>query len=264
MENCLVTKLKGTVENSDLIHFGGFRVVVNNENYPNKDYYRNAMSIPSDAKVYLISGNVDAIVNSDNTHIPITAEGTLLNSSGYPYAFHLFGTGEVEVTSKYNMDVLEIGTLISTKTNIFKEIKYMKPLNGVRVRGYDKNWSIDDIDIVCSDAGSLEIEYSNISGDVAQIVSKFPNTNKVTLFNSKVTGDFKLLGRNINLIEFSIPVSMTGTIEEFVAEARNAGRTEATNVSLGNVSNNITFEGNSLSGNYHISWTSDTIAVAPL
>lgn len=240
MENCLVTRLRGTVD-ADLPTLGEitFKLAAGKTNV-NSNFGPGAV-------ISLVSGEATATMFGQATTFPITC----------PTDYH--GVGHVKITtttacvfsvkSKYVFECLP-ECIIMAAEPINTELFQYSP---IQYFGVPSNTDADN----------------TITGDIAYIfkLQKAGTGTKIELARcNHLRGNIAALGRVMNSYVNEITIfktALSGSIEEFVAAARQSGLTSsARDVSFPYMSggSNVTFQGVKQTGASNtLSWTATTI-----
>lgn len=238
VNNCLVTKLKGTVQNDNLPKFGVIRIPLM-ANLTSQNW----------KSVGTVVGTTEAPVFS-----LVSGDITVTDSSGtvaLPFNFPLGSAYNIKVSTGNVAPVIEISN------------KYAISYLGNILNKASEEFSVSELVYLPLQA----LECSNVMvADVDDIV-KIQTLVELVLSGENCRGDFANLGNLINLTTlncYNARSNISGTIEEFVQRARLAGRT------TGSVSFNpqkyastITYQGSALDYQYTwtIAWTADSISV---
>ena len=248
--NCLVTKLKAVVNNSNLKKLGVFDIYGTG----NADI---GFKGSSPITVKCISGSM----YSDSARTQAITEKEIPVSDNAAYVYITNGT-HIEVSNKYAITFV-YATIATDKisTEDFKYSTGITRLTVPQIKG-----ELSDLSGLTS-CTTLELVGSSIQyvdahdlkGDIADIAGLTALT-KINLMRAReVYGSFESLGKCTALTDIKIADTfIAGTVEAFVARQRGAGRTTASNISI-NLAN-TTFNGTSVTHNsVTLSWTATTI-----
>lgn len=246
--NCLVTKLKATVDNSNLKKLG----VLDIYGTGNADIGFKGSS-PITVKcvsgtMYSDSGRTQSITEKE---IPVSANTT--------YLYIVDGT-HIEVSSKYNITfVYATPATDKMSTEDFKYSTGITRLTVPQIKG-----KLSDLSGLTScttlELVGTSVPYNNELEGVASDIAGLTGLTKISLLRAiKITGSFESLGKCTALTDIKIAeTKIGGTVEAFVARQRGAGRTTASNIAISLA--NTTFNGNSVTHNpTTLSWTATTI-----
>lgn len=257
--NCLVTKLKESVQNDNLNKLGEITFIASNRS----QYFGiNAEQVDTVALSYTGgsgeayaptgSGNMYLTYNSDLDHITIKAQPK------YPITriSSVLPAGGLKELAYCRITTIEI-TLGRYNDYIINNIS----LNFDDLDKWPDKTILKNIIYVQIDGAYAKRNYTK--GSLATI-SKFTNIEKLMLDCTAITGNISQLGTLTSLTDLQINYSeyITGTIEEFVTAQRSKGRTtESTGISVNIENSNITFEGSAVQGTKTLTWTADSISL---
>lgn len=265
MGNCLVTKLKGTVDNDNIPRLGE-SVLTGVANGINLRVH-GTVSFRATSNILSLTegGPYTSYVEINDTNetlrsVYINGTAEKLFIKGYDIAtLYSFGASEADLSfMMFNTH----GRLeaINQDAGI---VTVPRMAGYIIIRG--TNVQLEDVEYpyltFLSINGSTGSRYS-----AEQFVKNMPNLESLYLAASPYSvwyGDFNLLGKLVHLIELRGGSSFEGSIEGFVVNARNAGRTTGY-VDLMWIPNNITFNGSptSIDGTItRLSWTDSTITL---
>ena len=222
MDNCLVTKLKGSVNNPNLTKLGCFRLSITKEEGVS-DTDRTALSIQFNntggttlLKVVKGDGHI-AFSGSDLINNPSTE--LVVNGSEYKDVFFENENFEVEVENKGKLKLLSSRSgykksIIGTDISAFKY--YETPIE-VSIVG--NNW-YGDIEGLKS-SQKIYVNATKISGDISCFTGKSVNTSRTSLLT---LSNSPLLTGNINALASTVAsgvevknTDIFGTVESFAA-----------------------------------------------
>jgi hypothetical protein len=241
MENCLKTKLKGSVDNNELVTLGAIRLPL--QGNVGKSYVGLGTE---NHKVSLISGSFyDLKYASSSEPISLPA---MLGGTSNEFTFICGSEGPtIEIGDKYSIQNLMIFGFSAEpiKTEDFKFLQnpvYMLPNCTVNTI-FTGQWS-DILELGSTDSvSSITLENTpNVNGVLKDFAAWMPNCAVMSLKNSAVTG----------------------SIENYIQELRNTNRTRTNSITVANtLGSHVTFNGNSIGGtditNQSITWTENTI-----
>ena len=297
--NCLVTKLKGVVDNDNLPEYGTLAF----------DVPANSIS---DFVTFNIGGFPGQVLSFDGGVTMETWGGNLITS---PYNISVdvpanFGLkmrsgntkGTVRIKSKYAMigGTLSNGLLafplkygennIKSISYWFKGMNFIFGLDSQHVN--DITGNVEELVENCPTIQNIKVEscpnldvnidridFSEIvsftyyrSGIVSGNLSAFKNTNILSIgigVSSEpghVTGDIvDAFGSNTSINNLTIydEPNVTGSIEDFVAAQRSAGRTTGT-INIGFTGSGVTYNGSNNILYSSLTWDANSITVTPL
>lgn len=214
MGNCLVTKLKGVVDNPDLEKIGTLRFELTvSESSKHTNYFHSDKK--NTCKFSIISGpeggtvmRVDP-VNGDVNY------GTefFLDASYDVYYFSVPGVYVIEITNKYNITALKAYGHIKIDTY---DIKYC-PLREINLIGSNATGSFSDL-VSISDLIDLRIESTPIAGDISDINKNQNFKSLIAFHNEYITGDLSSISGHQSLSTFATNGSnnITGKLSDIV------------------------------------------------
>lgn len=238
MENCLITKLKGTIPFNKEVDYLD-KLLVEATGLSKIEFYLVANSPIVSAKV--VSGNVQ-IGGRDGVYsngIPNVVVNTMDNGkySGNIFSNSKGGFFTIDFNSILTMqsaDNLKQGVVFRSK-----DLYRMKNLQ--EILALTVNGSLDDLKKLKT------IQLSNtskISGDI----SVFENSKSIINLNAElikgIYGDIGILGTCPNITNIALNyTSVGGSIEGFIANQKKINRTNAT-IKIINGGNSVTYQGN--------------------
>ena len=201
MGNCLVTKLKATVEDSNLKKLGVFKIRVT--------------ELPQSI-AYLVGGSSGGLVQpskiiTDGYYFTggggTAQDTTLLPGQGYGSVGMPAGTYEIEVRDKYSLQRLDLSSNSSRFTLDSNELQCLGScvlfsFNYGNITG-DANF----IDGLNSEVYRISCIASSVVTNTSSL-SKFTNLRILALSSDKVTGNFADIVNNCKLME---EMQLTGT-----------------------------------------------------
>ena len=174
MGNCLITKLKGSCQNNDLLKIGELKVLVDTEG---KDYIVSVAA--TDCKLVVSEG---ITVKSTNEEV---LSGTEFNAGSYI----LNGKGTLSISNKYTIDNFSFAVpqnkVFDFSKSDFDSLKYSKSLKKILVVSDSFLFSLDSLT-------DKNIEYVNISsknlvGELSGLISK-EGIDHIAITSDYVTG----------------------------------------------------------------------------
>lgn len=237
--NCLVTKLKGVVNNNNLIKLGDFI-------FPKvrDDFDGDGANIAFQANQNMLIEDLDGnFYNRDYNKIYNTA------------CFETIPPGHrIRINSKYNVTMANIsfeGEPFNGETGRvkLKDLQYCTYLETISIPGMD----ITIYENVNPMPSVTSISFINAVGEtsLSDIVRIFPNLNSLRFSANRgnITGSFVDISPLISLTEIQLGEckDVDGSIEDFVIAQKLLGRTSANIKCLYFKSTKITFNGESVS-----------------
>lgn len=251
MNNCLVTKLKGTVDNDQLFKLGELRVKIGKDDY---------LGFAAD------DSQTISVVDGD---LLFDGQTTCQLTNGFQDLVNITGEGTVSIPNKYNLTFFEANFKEKVDLN---ELRYCTKLNVINLKGSDLAYSLDDFNI---ESSVLTVIKFNNSRYVRGSINKLLKYNLRTLwFHSDAKyfteTDFSILGKFRSCVDYGstmVNSRLAGSIEDFVAQKRLARTAAGLEVAgscifywLGD-GGNVTFQGTPITNvnDNTISWTANTI-----
>ena len=205
MENCLVTKLKSVVNNSDLKKLGvlRFEVDVTSINRENANIIH--CNINDHCKFKIVSGpeggQIIKIGSSEALDIPKGTEFFLDNSLDM-YYFSKIGKYVIEITNKYNINMFGIRYNVSI---LLDDIKYSNTLQQVQLIGENVIGNFNDLLTSGITYMNFDNEIDNqyvsaetIVGDIAKIANT-PMKTFISTWCNGITGNLSSLSSHSTL-----------------------------------------------------------------
>lgn len=242
MKNCLVTKLKGSVNNDSLEKLGKIRVLFSNT--------VNGERVP----IIVVGSYIDANVATN-----LGAAGTPIDTSaGQQVTVTTAGNYEIDVLDKYSVTTFRILEILNN-TNIIREqinlsnFKYCTSLTRIEgKRTGTIDYFVGEISDLPTSVTTIDFTGSSrISGQVKDInrltaltslrignvqgitgdISELNVNNTIELLNIQscmnITGDTATLGAKLPALT-DVSTRLSGTMEDFAAAQVEAGRTSGT------------------------------------
>jgi hypothetical protein len=270
MENCLVRKLKGVVNNDNLEKLGIIRISIGTYE-SNSKYYISFNLGDTEHGISLLGDNnivgtypSEILAKVDNHHVNyLGTENTSINPL---IQVEESGVAVLEIDNKYALKYFLLNDRC-TSCAIKGGMKAFKSsMEYIDVGHYSEPvYTKDLVDLVSLKYFNLNNNFYSFNGNLLDL-SVLTNVEVLwaNSINNKVTGNITDIGNLINLkqIKFSGNTGVTGSIEEFVAAQRLAGRTiESTGIDFSRGMANVTFNGNSTLTNHActLTWTADSI-----
>ena len=301
---CLVTKLKGTVDDSSLTKLGELRLSFDklDSGFTQSTQRVSFTSLVGDVTLSLTG---DAYF-TDSTGAENNGKQFVVDNETPLYLYISNGAGELSVTSKYNLNRarIELSGRNTKVLNGLNDLRFSKDLNVLSFSNCISDFELNDIaglteltfisfdnsEKTTGDLSALQkltkleqlslINDDKITGDVSSL-KDFVNVKSVQLTNcGNVSGDIASFGNCTHLTflsvsgtkvsgdvssvrspleTFTISTGLTGTIESFVRNQREIGRTTGTCVCGSGGWGNITLNGNKMTDKT-VSWTETQIS----
>lgn len=221
MKNCLVTKLKGVVNNSDLKKLGVLRFEVDVTSIERNNVIH--CNINNYCKFKIVSGpeggQIIKVGISEALDVPKGTEFFLDNSLDM-YYFSKIGKYVIEITNKYYITNFEIKHNVSILLN---DMKYFSTLNRVFLKGEKVIGNFNDLltsdmnymNFNNSTADNQYVSAETIVGDIAKIANT-PMVTFISEYCNGITGDLSSLSSHSTLSTFVINnvYKITGKISD--------------------------------------------------
>lgn len=252
MGNCLVTKLKGVVDNDNLIHLNEFRVnarVANNGNPAFRSSETQSLTILKGDATF--TGGVKSI------------------NIGQFWPSERFVTDGAQnivlsVADKHKLTHVNYNPLDIESIEI---LKYCTALTGVEINIQCAISVSELVSNLPEQITILNIAGSNqLEGNIKELADAYASTlTEIRTWGTTIVGDFGEFGRFVNITTYySTPNGIRGDVIDFVTNKRAAGVTSGSVTAewLGG-DGRVKFNGNTIQTiqNNTISWTADTITV---
>lgn len=269
MRNCLVTKLKGTVDNPNLLKLGqcvieGYKALNSSDNI---DLFVFTLPIGQSVTVTPKSGTIYFVedINRDNPGTPITGPTTLTITTEH-YSIYTPDFGAFLIDDFYNKatSIIQAGVPVHVwnyMTSIVEGNILFLPSN------YYSN-KLSDIDKATLPriTGTIDFGYIDYDCSIMDYIAACTNATKIycVYYMRPCTTEEFGAALNTNVISFIGPRGNSqfgGTIEGLVAAQRAKGRTSGRiDWFNGNAVNSVTFDGEPIGGAWDtLTWTANTI-----
>lgn len=263
--NCLVTKLKASVNNDDLQRFGMLKMFVNAEGSTIPVYAVKEGDIP----IEIVCTGTTSITSGEGTIEPVVT-----------------GVGNIYISDKYKL--IRCGLASTTKKVVdFDDLMYAKKIQYISFyRTLEEEVNIKnltDISQLAAFEGLKELIISEqnyspsvkLSGTIEQLANtpSGKTLTKINITDSNITGTMAQLGKLESLTTIarltnngalSSP-NFTGTVESFVNTRRNLATPQTTGTvtwdNPSELNGSVTFNGAAITGGVGVvlSWTATTI-----
>lgn len=219
MGNCLVTKLKGTVQNSDLLRVGELRICVHKIDNPSSETQRINLNFTEDVKLEIIGDGYF----TDKTLVSNLGKSLTAKANTESLVYVSNGDFEIAILNKYTL------TKINTRTNkkaAIKDIadfKYSSSLNHLAINSVENIGYFSDIKSLTT-LGYLAISNANINGNLSDLKS-LTNLNYLIIGNTsnKITGNVSSLKAMTKLDTLAIKNSyVIGNLATLPSTCRSA------------------------------------------
>ena len=263
MENCLVTKLKGSVDNDELEVFGKARFYVNSDSQFGFNLEITPILHVTEGNINLVKDNITTSIGTWAWHPEIQVWKTTGDGKGY------IDVPKYDITRFYMQKNCYCPKLAEVAKYTNLQMLYLTPFSS------DDNLPEYRYRINLADlfANTPNLQYcasynGGLYGDMSS-VSNLRLINAIFISNTDFTGKFSEVGKSPVLKFMSTVNGSSGaawTIEEFVANQRNAGVTEGSVTAYAiadwsklSFDNQIVLKETWDESNHIISWTASTI-----
>ena len=221
MENCLVTKLKSVVNNSNLKKLGVLRFEVDVTSVNRNNMFH--CNTPNHCKFTIVSGPVGGQIvitkNSIELDIPLGTEFFLDNSLD-TYCFSKSGKYVIEITNKYDITRLEIYHPISILLNDFEYSGLLSKVHftGASIIGNFENLITPNMKNLIVNNGTALNPGESVVGDIAKIAN-----TAITVANLQycggITGDLSSLSshQTLSTLALNALIKITGKISDITS-----------------------------------------------
>lgn len=189
MGNCLVTKLKGIVLNSNLLRVGELRICVHKIDNPNGETQRINLNFTEDVKLEIIGDgyftNAKLVSNLGKS---LTAKA---NTESLVYVSN--GNFEIAILNKYALTKINTRTNKNTAIKDIADLKYSSSLNHLSINSVENVGSLSDLKSLTS-LYYLAVSNANIKGSLSDLES-LTNLGYIIIgdTSNKLTGDVSSL-----------------------------------------------------------------------
>lgn len=259
MNNCLVEKYKGVVNNDNLAKLGVLKLFANTVLNTGSQVVLLNISGEHIIKIcntneYVVSAWSGCTKIDDHT-VKCTGNGAIIMSAECEAILEVQGKYDIEDFSVDNVTDIQGG--VDSFYTTLETLSLTKNLMSLTTSSFKKFSNITELRLgntFVSLVGELN-DFVGLSS-LAVIVANSGN--------NKITGNIHEIGHltSLNTVNLTGNTSIVGSIESFVAAQRANGRTtESTGINLGWGLTNVTFNGESSarSHNSTLTWTADTI-----
>lgn len=224
MVQCLVTKLKGTVNNDSLPKIGELRIKFRKVSRPSVDsQYLNLSTVGTQSITIVGDGYFTDSTLSQN-------KGTTLSITGNNNIVYVSNTNcEVSIPNKYNITDLNLGNNSKKIFNKELDLDQLKcsPLNSINVPYVNLIGGLDDLKNITS-LMSIIMQGSNVTGNISSL-KNLTLLKTLNLSNTNVIGDLDNLKGITSLSSIILSnTNIAGDISSL------SGLTLLNNLNLGN------------------------------
>lgn len=259
---CLVTKLKGTVNNNNLPRFGGFRLNVEWSDDTCGDYQNRFICYGVDYYIYPISGSISykKATNLSDPWTLIPSDGLFVSINDM--AVFVRGSGVIEIVSKYTLGGIFLSYAIGS-SEIYSELPYMSNCSNLTAYGQRNTVDFSSIEVGSTVLEWLGVENANLRGTINKIHELYPNLKQLTVsYNGALTGalaDFADFNE-ITMLDFvGINITDSDKSIETLVRAFRTKQPSKNALEFLNPPSILTFNGQAITAGTSLSWTSTTI-----
>lgn len=219
MGNCLVTKLKGTVQNSNLLRVGELRICVHKIDNPNGETQRINLNFTEDVKLEIIGdGYFTNATLVSNLGKSLTAKA---NTESLVYVSN--GDFEIAILNKYALTKINTRTNKKTAIKDIADLKYSSSLEHLAINSVENVSYFSDLKSLKT-LTYLSISNANINGNLSDLE---PLTKLLYLIigntSNKITGNVSSLKAITKLNTLVIVNSyVTGDLATLPSTCRSA------------------------------------------
>lgn len=253
--DCLVTKLKGVIDNDSLAKLGSIKI--------NATYKENATD--NDLALLLRATEPIKVIAKGNGCVATSIAGlanedkelTIPVGASYATVYFKNATYPIEITGKYNIVFIDQMSSSNIFTIDLEEVKYASSLSAFTsckavgdINVFENNQVIKDLDISDSEA------IGNISA-----LASCQNLETLRAARTAIDGDISSLSKLTSLIALEIGNSnIEGSIESFVEGQYDNGRITANYITMPHILTQLKFGGTTYNMPYpsYVSWESRT------
>ena len=208
MENCLITQLKGVVQNDNLTKLGTIKLHVTPKTITNELQQR--------LTVRAINGTIDVILPGpyyfgDTVADISTNTDTQYSSSGSaPTKYFKNAEYSIVIDPKYNLRWLKIANVANSIISVdIADLKYCTSLEELQLDGSDSRGDIAALSSI-TNLNELSIGDTQITGDISSLSGL---NLEVLLINTQgISGNISALANMTNLTTLSLGQYITGDI----------------------------------------------------
>ena len=215
MEECLITKLNGSVQNDSLLRIGEFCIKVSKVESPTADSQRFVVNNSKDAQLRIIGDGYftnETLSENKGKALDITA-----NTETTVY----FSNGDYEVVVSEKYSLKQVGTYTTASWKVYKgklsfDIDLLKYSPYISFLALNDSKVTGDISVFGKLPGLTHLSIANtqVTGDIA-VLGKLTGLMYISLNDSKVTGDISVFGKLPGLVHIPI-INHTGVTGDIV------------------------------------------------
>lgn len=281
MGNCLVTKLKESVNNDNLSKLGELKFSVTKGNITNPN--QQELRLSTNDKIHVrVNGNGGFAKSVAELSTPLT-DLDIYNTDGEVTLYFINDDYNVFISNKesiVNLKMMTVTTILSVNSNEFagatsletlfanmvgdiKYLKYSSSLADVRLplQGSTYGNLFEALNPSGATLALFNSPENSYTGDVSE--SNLTRIETFVFDGSKIVGDIANLPPMNYLAVLSINSDISGTVESFVAKQKQGRATLTNPISMSSLLNTISFGGNKYQENYaqYLLWDDHKIVV---
>ena len=219
MGNCLVTKLKGTVQNSNLLRVGEMRLCVNRIDNPSSETQRINLNFTEDVKLEIIGDGYF----TNNTLVSNLGKSLIAKANVETLVYFSNGDFEIAILNKYALTKIDTSTNKKTAIKDIADLKYSSGLKYLATNRVENVGYFSDIKSL-TNLGYLNVSNANINGNLSDLKS-FTHLGYLIIGNTsnKITGNVSSLKDMTSLNTLAIQNSdVIGDLATLPSSCRSA------------------------------------------
>ena len=189
MGNCLVTKLKGTVQNSNLLRVGEMRICVHRIDNPSSETQRINLNFTEDVKLEIIGDGYF----TNNTLVSNLGKSLIVKANVETLVYFSNGDFEIAILNKYALKKINAKTSKKTAIKDIADLKYSSSLSYLAINSVENVGYFSDIKSL-TNLSYIDVSNANINGNLSDLKSL---TNLAYLIigntSNKITGNVSSL-----------------------------------------------------------------------
>lgn len=166
MENCLVTKLKGPVQNSNLLRVGELRICVHKIDNPNGETQRINLNFTEDIKLEIIGDGYF----TNATLVSNLGKSLTVKANVESLVYVSNDDFEIAILNKYALTKINTRTNKKTAIKDIADLKYSSSLNYLAINSVENVGYFSDIKPLTT-LSYLSVSNANIKGSLSDLES---------------------------------------------------------------------------------------------
>lgn len=189
MGNCLVTKLKGTVQNSNLLRVGEMRICVHRIDNPSSETQRINLNFTEDVKLEIIGDGYF----TNNTLVSNLGKSLIAKANVETLVYFSNGDFEIAILNKYALTKINAKTSKKAAIKDIVDLKYSSSLSYLAINSVENVGYFSDIKSL-TNLNYLSVYNANINGNLSDLKS-LTNLDYLIIGNTsnKTTGNVSSL-----------------------------------------------------------------------